>query len=114
MRFGRQVVTFVSVTEDPSQRDEDNNPLIVRTETPVSGCRFRPLTADEKVNAGIDLAKDPWRATCPPVAPVVGATAGDEVKVDGVTYQITGGVRVFPGVNGQPFKVTVLAERQTV
>lgn len=114
MRFGRQVVTFIKITEDPDQRDEDNNPLIVRTETPVPGCRFRPLKAEEKVALGIDLATDPWQATCPPMSAVKAASAGDEVKVDGVTYQITGGVRVFADMAGKPFKVTVLAERQTV
>lgn len=114
MTFGGQTVIFVSVTEDLSQRDEYNNPLIVRTEKPVSGCRFRPLKAEEKVALGIDLATDPWRATCPPEAAVTTVKAGDEVRVDGITYQITGGVRVFTDMAGKPFKVTVLAERQVV
>lgn len=38
---------LVTVTEGP-ERDRYNNPILVRTEAPVPGCRFRPLTAREK------------------------------------------------------------------
>jgi len=112
--FGRQTVTFVSITEDPDIRDDYNNPLIVRTETPVPGCRFRPLTAKEKVEIGYSVVSDPWRVTAPPVPAVVAAASIDEVKVDGVTYQITGGVRTFPDKEGRPYKVTVIVERVTI
>lgn len=113
MRFlGRQTVVFVTVTEDLNTRDRYGNPAIIRTETPISGCRFRPLTAKEKVEQGFNSIEDPWRATCPPVATVMNAKSNDEVKVDGVTYQITGGPRVFPDLQGSPFKVTVICERR--
>ena len=114
MRLGNQTVVFVKATEDPSQRDADNNPLIVRTETPVSNCRFRPLAAAEKVALGIDVAKDPWRCTAPPMDAVVNAGAGDEIKCNGETYQIEGGPRIFPGAQGQPYKVTIICELQEV
>lgn len=112
--FGNQTVVFVTVAEDPSQRDEHNNPLIVRTPTPVPGCRFRPLSASEKVALGIDVAKDPWRITAPPVNAVTGAQAGGEIEYGDETYQIRGGPRTFPGVGGRPYKVTVICERREV
>ena len=120
MIFGNQTVRFVTVTEDLSNRDRYNSPELIRTEIPVPGCRFRPLSAEEKIALGYnakrsgdtDVVSDPWRCTAPPAAAVMGAEAGGEVKVDGVVYQITGLPRVFPGVNGQPFKVTILCERK--
>ncbi len=113
MRFGKTVLTFVSVTEDLNDLDEYGHPARVRTETDVPGCRFRPLPATEKITDTGDVVTDPWKATCPPLAAVVNAKARDEIKVDGVTYQITGGPRVFVDLGGQQFKVTVLAQKIT-
>lgn len=122
MRMGGQTIVFVTVTEDLTQRDRYNQPLRVESETPVRGCRFRPLTAEEKTNLStsnelrgdVDIITDPWRATTPPSPTVMNAGVGDVVKVDGVTYQIIGLPRTFPGPNGRPFKVTVLVDRQIV
>ncbi len=111
MNFGGQTVTIVTVTEDPTQRDRYNKPLKVRTEHPVKGCRFRPLDFSEQIELG-DLTLQKYRLTAPPVAAIVNADAIDEVKVDGITYQIIGGMRVFPDMNGTLFKVTVLCERR--
>ena len=120
IRLGGQVVTFVTVTEDPDNRDRYNSPARVRTETPVRGCLFRPMTAEEKVALGYnakrsgdtDVVTDPWKCTAPPVAAVMNAKAGDEIKVGGVVYQITGLPRVFPSLSGRAFKVTVICERK--
>ena len=113
MRFGGTTVVFVTLTEDLNNRDKYNTPVVVRTEVPVEGCRFRPLTAKEKIDIGTDLITDPWKATCPPDPAVIGAKAIDEVKVDGTTYQIVGGVRTFDDQGGKPFKTTVIAQRST-
>ena len=113
MRFGAQSATFVSITEDLDQRDENNDPLIVRTETVVKGVRFRPMTAKEQFERGLNTVVDPWKLTAPPVPAVVGATSTGEVIVDGVAYQIVGGPRTFPDASGvRPFKTTILCERQ--
>lgn len=109
--FGRQTLTFVTVTEDLNNRDRLNKPAEIRTETDVPGCRFRPLPASETARDGAQVVKDAWRATCPPVAAVVGAKSRDEIKVDGVTLQIVGGPRVFVDGAGRPFKVSVICER---
>jgi hypothetical protein len=109
--FGRQTLTFVSVAEDTDNRDRYGNPAIVRTETEVPGCRFRPLTATETAEDGTVVVKDQWRATCPPMPAVVSATSRDEIKADGVTYQIVGLPLVFVDLAGEPCKVTVNVER---
>ncbi|WP_430755320.1 phage head completion protein [Mycolicibacterium septicum] len=96
----------------PRNRDRYNNPEIVRTEVAVPGCRFRPLPAKEKVDLSTNVVTDPWKATCPPDPAVVGTKPNDEIKVDGVTYQIVGGVRVFDDMGGRPYKVTVIAQQQ--
>lgn len=113
MRFGAQTVNFITITEDLNNRDSHNNPVPVETPTPVSGCRFRPLKAEEKIDLGTDKVKDPWKCTAPPVAAAMGAKPGDLVSVDGVKYQIVGLPRVFPGaLSNQPFKVTIICEAQ--
>lgn len=111
MKFGNTVLTLVSVTEDLNDLDEYGHPAEVTTETAVPGCRWRPLPVKEDIDAMGDRVTDAWRATCPPVAAVINAKARDKIKVDGVTYQITGGPRVFRKLNGAPIKVTVVAQR---
>ncbi|AAN12670.1 head closure [Mycobacterium phage Omega] len=114
MKFGGQTVTFVTITEDLDDRDDYGNPREIRTEVPVPGCRFRPLTAKEKVEFGYNTVADPWRCTAPPVPAVMAAGATGELIYDGVTYEITGGARTFPNFAGKPFKVTIICERREV
>ena len=112
MNFGKQEVTIVSITEDLDQRDENNDPLIVRTETVVSGVRFRPMTAKEQFELGLNTIRDPWKCTAPPVPAILDAKSIDAIEYQGETYQITGGVRPFTALNqSKPFKVTILCER---
>lgn len=109
--FGRTAITFVSVTDGPL--DRYNEPAKIRTTIDVPGCRFRPLPASERIDNVGDVVTDPWRATCPPLPAVVAAKAEDELIVAGVTYQIVGGPRIFEDLSGKPFKVTVIAQRNT-
>ncbi|MDH6242538.1 hypothetical protein [Mycobacterium sp. OTB74] len=108
MRAGNQTLTFVAVTEGTG-KSRYNKPTTVSTSTDVPGCRFRPLTADEKIDIG-DVVTDPWKATCPPVPAVLAAKEGDQVVYGGVSYRVFGAVRVFPDRDGTPFKVTVLVK----
>lgn len=110
MRFGRQSVIIVTVTTNPSVRDRYNKSTEVRTETTVTGCRFRPLSAKEKIELG-DIVTDPWKCTAPPVAAAINAKAVDEMKVDGITYKIIGGARPFKDQAGRDWKVTIIGER---
>lgn len=109
--FGGQTVTFVAITENTSIRDAYNKPTIVRTNTAVTGCRFRPLTVTEQVNTG-DIATQIWKGTIPPVTAALNAQPMDEVIVNGVTYQIIGGVMPFTDLSGTPFKVTIRCVRR--
>lgn len=110
--FGAQAVTIVTISEDSSQRDRYNKPLKVRTEHAVKGCRFRPLEFSEEIKFG-DLALQKYKLTAPPVPAILAGDTVDEIIVDGIAYQIVGGVRVFPDMDGSLFKVTVLCERRT-
>lgn len=122
MRLGGQTVMLVTVTDNPAVRDRYNKPEQVETETPIRGCRFRPLTAEEKTNLGtsnelrgdVDVITDPWRCTAPPHPALLNAGVGDVVKCNGETYQIIGLPRTFPDYRGRNFKVTVLVDRQIV
>lgn len=102
--FGEQTLTFVSITEDGTNLDDLGKPTSVRTTTDVRDCHWRPLPATEKISDTGD---------CPPVAAAVNAKAAAEIVVDGLTYQIVGGPRVFRDRAGTPFKVTVIAQRVT-
>jgi hypothetical protein len=114
MRWGGQTVTFVSITEDPDNRDRYNTPVRVRTQTDVAGCRFRPLVAKEKlVDVSAQLVTDPQQITAPPAAAVVGLLPTDEVIYDGVTYVPVGPPRVFTDTRGRDYKVTLIVQRST-
>lgn len=114
MIFGRQTVTLVTVTENLLVRDRYNNPQLVKTETPIPGCRFRPLTAKEKIELGVDTLIDPWKWTAPPNAALKAAIPAPgvqyEVKYDGKTFNIAQS-RTYPDMAGRDFKITTICER---
>lgn len=116
MSLGNQTVIFVTITD--GALDRLGIPVKVRTEVPVSGCRFRPMGFDEAV-ALTDLATRPWKCTAPPhpavmaMAAAIDGGATGELKVGGVTYQIVGGVKPFPGYAGGTHKVTVICQIQS-
>lgn len=111
LEFGKQTVTFVSVTDTgvPGYLGVKTQ---TRTETPVTGCRFRPFNVTETADSETDIATGIWKCTAPPVAAAVNATPGDEVKVDGVTYQIDGPVQPKRDPYGVLHHVTVMCKRQ--
>lgn len=111
--FGRQTITFVSVTYDVTDLDALGKPALIRTPTDVAGCRFRPLPATQKVDDKGQVVTNPWKATCPPAPAVINATTGDELIVDGVTYKMVGVPRPTVDLYGTPFKVTVIAQQIT-
>lgn len=118
MSFGNQTVGFVVVTLG----DPDRNGVRARNRTQVNvhGCRFRPLTAREKVAAGT-VATAVWKVTAPPHANLLAAESIDELVYDGTTtptqsaattYHLTGAGLPFPDMGGAPFKVTILCQKQ--
>ena len=114
MRFGGQVATFVSRSENVNNLDDYGHPEIVETPTDVPGCLFRSLIpayrGDKKVTEYGELTIDQWRLTAPPVAAVLNAKATDKVIVNGRTYHIVVGPRLFYNLRGDVFKVTVMCE----
>lgn len=110
-QFGTQTVTFVTVTEsgDPGYLGMKTE---TRTETPVEGCRFRPLNADETPDGTTDISTGMWKCTAPPEAAVLAAESTGELKVDGVTYQIEGPVMPKPDMAGNLHHVTILCKKQ--
>lgn len=120
MSFGGETVAIVTVGEDVSIRDENGQPQKTRVEATVSGCRFRPLnskerndmtTAKEKKDSLGERVADPWKLTAPPVPAVMNAKNTDELKFNGITYQLIGVPRVFSDFSGRAYKVTIIVER---
>lgn len=111
MTFGGQAVTFVTVIRSG---EPDSLGMIpeVRTEVVVTGCRHRPLDAKETPEYMTNVATEVWKTTAPPEAAALAADSTGELKVDGETYQISGGAKPFTDMNGQLFKVTILSQKQ--
>jgi hypothetical protein len=104
--FGGQTVTFVTISLGSEGRFERES-VPVRVDVP--GCHFRPLGTSEIV-AETDLATEVWKCTAPPVDAALNATAASELEYAGKTYHVTG-VEPFNDPEGEPYKVTVIADR---
>ena len=109
--FGGQTAIVVAKAFNNTTRDRYNRPLEVLAEFEVPGCRFRPMDYQELIDLG-DVTTQKWRLTAPPVAAILDASAIDEIKVDGVSYQVVGGIKPFPDMNGSLYKVTIICERR--
>jgi hypothetical protein len=109
MQLGDQVVTFVEISEGPP--DVNGIPEEIGIETPVSGCLFRPLRSDEK-SGFFEIATEVWKATCPPVAAALTASANGELKHDGITYQNVAGAQPYRGLDGVVDHVVLMCRRQ--
>lgn len=111
MSYGAETLTFVTLTDGPP--DRNGIPTRVRTEVDVAGCHFRPLKVSEKVGLVENIATEVWQATCPRDDTVLAAAAVDEIKHNGVTYQLVGAPQPFKDFSATVYKVTVLAQVQT-
>lgn len=110
--FGGQTVTFVKYTDTGQPGYLGIKPQN-RVETPVDGCRFRPLTAKELNGLNIQATTEMWKCTAPPDPAVLAADGGDEVICNGVTYEVDGQVQAKPDFNSSAVHhVTVLCKRQ--
>lgn len=119
MSFGGQTVTFVSFADSGSPGSLGTYTQ-VETTTSVTGCRHRPLTFEETAEFDVDIATELWRTTIPvgeysPTlrATVLAAKANDDIRVDGVSYKIIGGVRHHVDMDGNPFKATIISKKQS-
>lgn len=112
MSFGSQTVTFVTVT-GTGVYDEFNNETMTETDVPVTGCRHRPLRAEEAAEMFGNVATQVWKTTAPPEAAAIAAKSTGTLKEGGRTFHILGGAQPFEDL-ADPFKVTILSEIQTV
>ena len=99
--------------------DELGNLALVETVTTAPGCRHRPLTMKETAELEFDIATEIWKSTIPvgeyaaAVRDAIFAVkANGLIRVDGEDYQIIGGVRHHPDMDGNPFKVTIISQQQ--
>ncbi|AHG24330.1 head-to-tail stopper [Mycobacterium phage MichelleMyBell] len=112
MTFGGQTVTFVTY-ENTGPRRPLGGYQQAETLAPVAGCRHRPLSARETAEYDVNVATVVWKTTAPPAPAVLAARQDGEIRVDGVAYKIIAGPQHHVDMDGQPFKVTILSQRQT-
>lgn len=118
MPFGGQTINFVNRANTGSP-DELGNFAQSETDTAAPGCRHRPLTFTETAEFQLDIATQPYKSTIPVGEYsaslrdlVLAIKPNDMIEVDGVRYQIIGGIRHHPDMDGSPFKATLLSKRQ--
>lgn len=117
MGFGPDVVTFVQYSNAATPGELGTYPQ-VETLTAAPGCHHRPLTYRETAELGYDVATEMWKTTIPIGEysdalrqKIVAAKPDDVIRVDGVQYQIVGGVQVYKDFTTY-FKATVISKRQ--
>lgn len=120
MAFGGQTITFISRVAPATRGDP-----MAETPHPITGCRHRPLAplggtgpgaamTEEQPEIGVSVETEWWKSTCPPDPIVMAAKASDVIEVDGMRFLIISRIKVFRDMDGRPFKVTVISERQDV
>lgn len=119
MSFGGSTIIFIS-RQQTGTPDSLGEIPIVEVPTSAPGCRHRPLTHKEIVEFNLDIATEYWRSTLPLfeysgslLTTVMAAKATDAITVDGEPYEIVGGVRPHPDMEGVPFKMTIISQKQT-
>jgi hypothetical protein len=118
MPFGTSVVTLKRFVE-AGVPDELGNYELDEVPIVAPGCRHRPLTFKEAVEFDMDIATQPWKTTVPLaeyddalIAALIGAEPDAVITVDGQEYQVVGGVRPHPDMDGTPFKATIISQKQ--
>lgn len=111
MTLAGQTVTIITVGPT-GEYDDLGGEIVARTETPVPGCRHRPLRADETPEWITNIATQVWQTTAPPDPAAMTADARAELRVDGVLYRVIGGAQPFTDETGRPYKVTILSQKQ--
>jgi hypothetical protein len=112
MSFGSQTVSFVTATGN-GVFDEYGIEGTTDVDVPVTGCRHRPLRADEVPISLGEVATQIWKTTAPPEAAAIAAKSSGTLKEGGRTFFIVGGAQPFEDFS-DPFKCTILSKIQTV
>ena len=118
MPFGTSVVTLKNL-DSTGVPDELGNYPLTSVVTVFPGCRHRPMTFQETVDANYDVATQVWKTTIPLteygsslIAALLAAEPDSVIEVDGQEYQIIGGVRPHGDMDGTPFKATIISQKQ--
>lgn len=118
MSFGGSTLVFTQTQNTGAPNDLGEFQQIATT-TPAPGCRHRPLTFSEKVEYNLDVATEFWRSTVPLFeydgtvqTALMSFPPNGTITVDGISYQIVGGVRPHPDRFGSPYKATIISQRQ--
>lgn len=122
MTFGGQTVAFVTVSQtgQPGYLGlEDES----RSATPLSGCRFRQLSAAEQPEGASNVASEVWKCTAPPAAAALAVRSTGELIYDGTNnpqlpdepdttvFYIDGPIAPKYDMDGTVEHVTILAKR---
>ena len=108
MRLGSQTLTFVTQVGTGVVNDFGEE-IVTDTPTAVEGCHHRPLSATEAAETYGNVARQVWRATCPPSAAVTAAKSTGRFTEGGKTFHIIGGPKQFEDFDA-PFKCTIDSE----
>jgi hypothetical protein len=118
MPFGPDVVIFVSYSDSGTPGELGTYPQ-VETLIEAPNCHHRPLTYQEAVELGYDVATEMWKTTIPIGEysdalrqQIFAAQNDDAIRVDGTQYRIVGGVMPFKDFTSW-FKATVISKKQT-
>jgi hypothetical protein len=108
MSFGNQTLVF-TVTTGTGEYDDFGAEIVTETTESAHGCRNRPLSAAEAAEAYGDVARQVWRATCPPSAAVTAAKSTGKFTEGGREFHIIGGPKPFQNFSAA-VKVTIDSE----
>jgi hypothetical protein len=102
--LGNDTVTFVTLTRTGTP-DAMGEILPTISRVDVLNCRHRALPATtptqrEQAEDITDVATQVWQTHCPPVTAALTAGVTDRIIVNGITYQIAGGVVRVTGADG--------------
>lgn len=106
--FGSQTLVFDVLVGTGTFDDWGEEITTPGTES-ATGCRNRPLSAAEAAETYGNVARQVWRATCPPSAAVSAAKSTGTFTEGGKTFHIIGGPKQFQDFDA-PFKVTIDSE----
>lgn len=108
--FGGDTVTVVNFTESATDDPWGGH---VRNEaaTVVKNCQFQPMSMQETVeltNQAVQL----WHLIAPPVAAMLAAKMDSQIRHNGDTYEIWGGIQPVKDADGAVFYVEAVCRRQ--
>lgn len=115
--LGGDTVTFITAVNTTDTPDAMGQISTEPQRVDVTGCRHRAIPATtpaqrEAPEEITDVGMQVWQTHCPPVPAALNATLNDEIEVNGVVYQIQGGVVAVTGADGSVEFVKFLSKTQ--